>query len=103
MQRGGWSHPAKLKLQHAGFELKDMVFVSSDDSEERIEIMKKCLSRLGGSFERVVYFGDAEWDLNASNSLGWDFIGVGPRLRGKCGVWIKDFSDYDTIFKILFA
>ncbi len=98
---GGWGRTAKLKLQHAGFVLKNMNLVSSDDSDERIDIMKKCLNKLGNSFEKILYFGDAKWDLNACNQLGWNFIGVGKRLNGKCDVWIKDFSDQDTICKIL--
>ncbi len=100
---GGWKHTAKMKLRHAGFRLKNTILFSSDDSDERVEIMKKCLSALGGGCHRIVYVGDAVWDIQATKRLGWHFIGVGPRLKGKCEFWIEDFSDYDTFMRMLNA
>jgi len=94
---GGWGPTAMLKLRYAGFVLNNMTLVSSDDNDERTKIMKQCVNKMGNSFERVIYFGDAEWDMNASYRLGWDFIGVGKRLKGKCDIWIEDFSDQDAI------
>ncbi|MDE2738862.1 MAG: HAD hydrolase-like protein [Paracoccaceae bacterium] len=98
---GGWRHTAKMKLQHAGFNLENTVLTSSDDGDERVVIMKKCLLQLGHCFQRVVYIGDAEWDMQATQELGWHFIGVGTRLKGKCEFWIEDFSNYDTFMKML--
>ena len=98
---GGWRHTAKMKLQHAGFNLKNTVLTSSDDGDERAVIMKKCLLQLGHGFQRVVYIGDAEWDMQATQKLGWHFIGVGARLEGKCELWVEDFSNHDTFMKML--
>ena len=98
---GGWRHTAEMKLQHTGFNLRNMVLTSSDDGDERTTIMKKCLSLLGNCFHRIVYIGDAEWDVQATQELGWHFIGVGARLKGKCEFWIEDFSSYDTFMKML--
>ncbi len=100
---GGWGHTARMKLNHAGFNLQDVVLTSSDDSEERITIMRKCLHALGDSYHRIVYVGDAEWDVQATLELGWHFIGVGTRLKGKCEYWVEDFSCTDTFFKMLHA
>ncbi len=100
---GGWRHTAKMKLQHAGFNLRNTVLTSSDDGDERVTIMKKCLFALGNNFQRIVYIGDAEWDLQATQELGWHFIGVGARLKGKCNFWVEDFSNYDTFMKMLHA
>ena len=100
---GGWRHTAKMKLQHAGFNLGNTVLTSSDDSDERAVIMKKCLLQLGHGFQRVVYIGDAEWDMQATEKLGWHFIGVGARLKGKCEYWVEDFSSYNTFMKMLHA
>ena len=94
---GGWRHTAEMKLQWAGFDLKNTVLFSSDDSDERAEIMEKCLLALGSRFNRIVYIGDAEWDLQAAETLGWHFIGVGARLEGKCEFWVEDFS-YQNLF-----
>lgn len=100
---GGWRHTAKMKLQHAGFNLKNTILTSSDDGDERVTIMKKCLSMLGNCFHRIVYIGDAEWDIEATEKLGWHFIGVGTRLKDKCEFWVEDFSSLDTFMKMLHA
>ncbi|MDE0326593.1 MAG: HAD hydrolase-like protein [Candidatus Poribacteria bacterium] len=98
---GGWRHTAEMKLQHVGFDLKNIVLTSSDDGDERVTIMKKCLLQLGHCFQHVVYIGDAEWDMQATQELGWHFIGVGARLKGKCEFWVEDFSSYNTFMKML--
>ena len=100
---GGWRHTAKMKLRHTGFNLKNTVLTSSDDGDERVTIMKKCLSMLGSSFHRIVYIGDAEWDMKATQELEWHFIGIGARLKGKCEFWVEDFSCQDTFMKMLHA
>ena len=100
---GGWRHTAEMKLQQAGFDLKNPVLFSSDDSDERVEIMKKCLVALGSYFDRIVYIGDAEWDIQAAETLGWHFIGVGARLEGKCDFWLEDFSDQNLFMRMLHA
>ena len=100
---GGWRHTATMKLQHAGFNLRNTVLTSSDDGDERVTIMKKCLFALGNNFQRTVYIGDAEWDMQATQALGWHFIGVGARLKGKCNFWVEDFSNHDTFMKMLHA
>lgn len=92
-----------MKLQYAGFDLRGIVIFSSDDGDDRLEIMRKCLQGLGDSFDRIVYIGDAEWDLQASKDLNWDFIGIGTRLKGKSDVWVKDYSNDDAFGKLLFA
>ena len=100
---GGWRHTAKMKLRHAGFNLKNTVLTSSDDGDERVFIMQKCLFALGNCFHRIVYIGDAEWDMQATEELGWHFIGVGTRLKGKCEFWVEDFSRQDIFMKMLHA
>lgn len=56
-----------------------LVLSSCDDALDRVAIMTGCLARLGGDNERVVYFGDGPWGMTATASLGWRFVGVGPR------------------------
>lgn len=79
---GGWRESAHLKLRSAGFDIDGVPLVTSDDAWSRIEIMEAALARLGGAFESVTYFGDAEWDRQACQSLGWNFVAVGPGLGG---------------------
>jgi len=93
---GGWSHTAKMKLDSAGIHHQDIPLSSSDDHEDRVQIMQHCLSQLEGSFDTITYIGDAEWDIEASQTLGWNFIGVGPRMKDKCKVWVEDFREIGT-------
>ncbi len=98
---GGWSNTARLKLEYAGLDPKGKVLCSCDDSDRRTGIMSKCLSSLGDSIDRVFYVGDAPWDLQATKTLGWKFIGIGPRLKGECDLWAEDFSDRDLICDLI--
>lgn len=90
---GGWAHTARMKLAHAGISLDGLVLTSSDDSHDRVEIMNACLRRLGATPNSAVYVGDGQWDLEASHRAGWQFIGVGAKLRGLCANWVQDFAD----------
>ena len=87
---GGWRKSALLKLESSGFDLDGIPLVSCDESSSRTEIMSIALARLGGSFESVTYFGDADWDRRACQTLGWDFVPVGPDLGG-----IESYDGYD--------
>ncbi|MDJ0761443.1 MAG: HAD hydrolase-like protein [Myxococcota bacterium] len=98
---GDWGHTARMKLVHGGFQLLDEPLVSSDDCVKRIEIMLQCLSRLGGNFDSIIYFGDAQWDLECTRTVGWQFVGVGQELRGKCDLWILDYSDNRTLMDMV--
>ena len=39
---------------------------------------------LGNSFQRIVYTGDAEWDMQATQKLGWHFIGASLPIIMTC-------------------
>lgn len=90
---GGFGHTARMKLERAGLETEGLVVTSSDDGFDRAEIMRLCLARLGGDARGAVYVGDGPWDLEATRRAGWSFVGIGPRLAGRCEAWIEDFAD----------
>ena len=79
---GCWRESALLKLRSSGIELYDAPIATCDDSPSRTEIMRAALARIGGSINSVTFFGDAEWDLEACQALEWNFVAVGPDLRG---------------------
>ena len=87
---GGWRSSALLKLNTSGIDVNGIPLASCDDSESRAEIMRVGLAKLGNEFESVTYFGDAEWDRRACETLGWDFIPVGSDLGG-----IQSYDDFD--------
>jgi FMN phosphatase YigB (HAD superfamily) len=79
---GGWRISAILKLESSGFDVSGIPIASCDDSHSRAEIMRIALAKLGDEFDSVTYFGDAEWDRRACETLGWKFVPVGPDLGG---------------------
>lgn len=79
---GCWRESALLKLRSSSIGLDAIVIATCDDSPSRTEIMRTALARIGESVDSVTYFGDAEWDVQACRTLGWDFVAVGPDLRG---------------------
>lgn len=88
---GGWGHTARMKIESAGFDKRDVPFASSDDHHVRTSIMSHCRQQMPAS-EVTVYVGDGEWDMKAAAELGWVFVGVGERLRGRCEKWAADLS-----------
>jgi phosphoglycolate phosphatase-like HAD superfamily hydrolase len=88
---GGWGHTARMKLTSAGYDVSDLPLTSSDDHHERVGIMEQCRALLPATAV-TLYIGDGDWDKRACERLGWRFIGIGDRLRGKCEHWLPDFS-----------
>ena len=88
---GGWGHTAEMKLDRAGFNRNGIPLASSDHGYQRTKIMKFCRTCIP-SVGTTTYVGDGEWDLRASEQLGWNFIGVGSRLRDKCERWVPDLK-----------
>ncbi|MCV2403793.1 HAD hydrolase-like protein [Marinomonas sp. C2222] len=84
---GGWREAALLKLQSAGIDFSGVTIASSSDHYSRIEIMKMAKKKARVSEKApVTYFGDAEWDKNACNDLGYNFVLVGNRMQHKSSV-----------------
>ena len=90
---GGWGHTSRMKLEAAGLSDLEFSMSSGDDAHSRTEIMQICANRMRSCIFKFIYVGDAEWDMDAANELGWEFIGVGSRLMGKCEIWVPDLLD----------
>ncbi len=88
---GGWYESAKLKLDSAGIDIRNIPVASSDDHYCRTEIMKIAQERaVGKSLGKNTYFGDGVWDEKASHELGYNFVKVGGNgQQNKC---IVDYS-----------
>lgn len=94
---GGWKPTALAKLESAGFEIAGIPLATADDAVDREQIMRHCARALGSMSDEpagsVIYVGDGPWDERASKALGWGFVAVGERLRGRHRPWIRDFTD----------
>lgn len=98
---GGWHHSARMKLGAAGIDVSAIAMSTSDDGDERTEIMLHCLGKMSPTPERAVYIGDGSWDRDACHELGWHFIGIGRKMRDQCDCWFNDFSDRDAILRCI--
>jgi phosphoglycolate phosphatase-like HAD superfamily hydrolase len=83
---GDWELSARHKLTAASLPVDGLPAAFCDASPERMEIMRHSLRRAlrhygCPSFARIVYVGDASWDVQASRELGWGFVGIaaGPK------------------------
>lgn len=100
---GGWRTSAHFKLTASGFDVGGVPGGYADDSPTREGIIAAALARsaaaAGRAAERVVYVGDAVWDVRACAATGTPFVGVahGPRagrLRAEgAALVLADLSD----------
>ena len=107
---GAWHALARFKLAAAGVGLDGVPFVTGDDSDERETIMTLAIAAAqrhyrAQRFERVVYVGDAAWDVKASQALGLPFLGIGKRRRQLLAVGathaLPDFNDLSAYWPAL--
>src|ERR1700687_3882988 len=109
---GSWRLSALLKLRHARIDIGDLPAAFADDSLARAEIVNAVLARARAAysherFDRIVYVGDAVWDVETARRLGLAFLGVRVdgrdtvlRTRGAMHV-IHDFAAGDEFVRTL--
>lgn len=72
---------AKLKLNEISLDDLKVPIASSNDSHRREEILEKAIVRsqeyYNQSYDKVIYFGDGEWDFKATKLLDIPLIGIG--------------------------
>lgn len=109
---GGWRDTALLKLERAGIPIRDKAVAFADDAPGRSQIIALAVERSraregGNEFERVVYVGDAFWDLNAAGRLGFGFVGrAAPDKRERlvhhgAQCILSDYADYGLLLEYL--
>jgi phosphoglycolate phosphatase-like HAD superfamily hydrolase len=101
---GGWKRPAIYKLTHIGISTTAIYDSYADDKSTRIEILQESIDKATidhPNIDKVVYVGDAAWDVATTKEMNIPMIGV--RREGDLhylhdmGVEhvIADFTDYD--------
>lgn len=109
---GSYYGSALLKLKHANLLLSDLPLACCDEHIARIEIMKNAKTKAHhfyqiADFHKVTYVGDGPWDVKASKTLAWHFIGIAsnysPDLLKTWGanVVIDDYLNHRQDFKAL--
>ena len=84
---GAWEKSAKLKLDTAGIKLEGVCFSNSDYHKSREAITEDVINQLKNKSnkepDRIVYFGDGEWDYKTCQNLNIEFIGIDIKNDGK--------------------
>ncbi len=103
---GCWRSEALFKLRASGLSVDGIPMATSDDDRDRKRIMEITAGRARDyyacpGFERVAYLGDGPWDLQASRSLGYRFVGIGPRVQALKDLevfdWHQDFLEIELV------
>lgn len=103
---GGWQKPAQFKLRHLGINYDGMYDGYADNAVTREDIIRRALDKTEKyGYQRVVYVGDAIWDVRTTRNMSLPFVGI--RRRGDYEVLTKagaqcilqDYSDYDAFLE----
>lgn len=79
---GGWQAPAQVKLRHLGFPIERFYASYADNKHNREAILSEALAKAQAqhrNIDRVVYVGDALWDVRTTRNLEMPFIGIRHR------------------------
>lgn len=104
---GNWHTAAEVKLRSASVDIAGAPLAGCDDRPSRTAVMEHAVDlaadHYGRTFERVVYVGDASWDVKASRALQWPFVGVtdAKGMLGKLGTShvLPDLTDVDAFLR----
>ena len=105
---GGWEQPAAVKLDFVGIPKSELFFEGADGNPTREDILNGVVSQVKAKhqYDKVVYVGDAPWDVQTTRNLGMKFIGI---RRRKDHDWLYNLgatqvlSDYKNIDNFLHA
>lgn len=107
---GGWERPARVKLEHVGISL-DTIFFSGADGhwtrESIIESVTQPALQQHKEIEKIIYIGDAIWDVTTTRNLNMDFIGVRRDhdhevlLQQGATQVLPNYLDFDTFWQAL--
>lgn len=84
---GGWRVSALLKISQARLPVASLPGGFADDHLTREGIVATACARAeataGRAAQRVVYVGDAVWDVKSCAALGLPFVGIGTGARAE--------------------
>jgi phosphoglycolate phosphatase-like HAD superfamily hydrolase len=99
---GSLRKPAVYKLNAIGLNFEPGQLVASNEMESREEIVLAAIEQAKrhyeqAQFDRIISIGDGLWDLKTAQSLGLEFIGIGPTHKeGLVAHGMKlHFNDWD--------
>ena len=93
---GAMAASAKFKIESSGLGTGDMPVATSEDGPSRESVLLAARARAAPR-DRVVYVGDAIWDVRTCQALDWPLIGraSGPKADVLRGAGVRDvFADW---------
>lgn len=108
---GGWKRPADFKLRFLGFPIDTVPLIGADRKHTREEILQEAIDLTrsnNGALDRVVYIGDALWDVRTTSRMNLNFIGI--RVKGDLDLLqregvthvFSDFQHFDEFVEAVF-
>lgn len=76
---GGWRRSAHVKMQHVGIPSQAFLVSGADGKVTREAIIEEVLEyahKIESRFQKIVYVGDAIWDVATTRNLQMDFVGI---------------------------
>ncbi len=107
---GGWQRPAAVKLRHVGIDYTNIFDSYADYKVTRDDIINESIANARlqhNDFQRIVYVGDAIWDVTTTRNMNLPLIGI--RLKGDHHVLgnegathiLQDYSDYGMFLEMV--
>jgi len=102
---GGWKAPAIVKLDFVKIPSEHLIISGADGHETRADITNETINKataIHGNFDRIVYIGDAIWDVTTTKEMGLPLIGI--RRKGDLDflyekgveVVFENYKNYDV-------
>ena len=76
---GGWNKPAQVKLSFLKIPTKGIMMKCADGCPTREDIINGVLGQVKArnlNLKKIVYVGDASWDVRTTRNLNMPFIGI---------------------------
>ena len=92
---GGWQAPAKVKLDYVGINFAEMPAGYADGNPTRPHIIRMAVNQAKAQYgepAKIVYVGDAIWDLTTCQEMEIPLIGI--RVKGD----LKFFTELGVEF-----
>jgi phosphoglycolate phosphatase-like HAD superfamily hydrolase len=92
---GGWQRPATLKLKHIDIPIRALQLSFADGKATREEIINESIEKASYIYpkiNRIVYIGDAVWDVKATRNMQLNFLGI--RINGDHEVLIREGASH---------
>lgn len=80
---GGWHRPAMVKLGFVNIPTDDLFISAADECPTRVHIVDRAIRMAKTAhpdIEKIVYVGDASWDVTTCREMNIPLIGI--RVRG---------------------